>query len=295
MKIPIPWPRDITVADVLTKTEGFAETGLGDFKMSGAVPSNERIWRWMLNRRVAYPPGTHFRYDGIGSDLLSVMLSKAIKQEPPISRNANCSIRCRSRITPGTRNSEGYLHGESRPASDRARHGEDRHPLSSHGRWGDTQIVFVTMCGIRPRGTMTAGRRSTPAMATNGGSAKTAMYFLPRGRTVSSSRVTPNRNLVLAFAADSIAGGAGGFVRDVVLPITAELPDSAPCVGASRTRRSRQLIQSTVIASRRVGAKAPATSLRAKRSNPEFAGEDWIASVCNDGSKRRLPFPATAS
>ena len=49
--------------------------------MSDAVPSNERIWRWMLNRRVAYPRGTHFRYDGIGSDLLAVVLSKAIKQD----------------------------------------------------------------------------------------------------------------------------------------------------------------------------------------------------------------------
>ena len=44
----------------------------------------------------------------------------------------------------------------------------------------------------------------------------------------SETQLTPF-NLVLAFAADSIAGGAEGFVRNVALPITAGLPDPAPC------------------------------------------------------------------
>src|SRR3954469_11455459 len=41
-----PRARDITVADVLTKTEGFAVTNPGDFKVSDAAPNNE-MWRWM--------------------------------------------------------------------------------------------------------------------------------------------------------------------------------------------------------------------------------------------------------
>src|SRR3954453_24180643 len=57
-----PRAGDITVADVLTKTEGFAVTNPGDFKVSDAAPNNE-MWRWMLNRRMEYPRGTHFSYD----------------------------------------------------------------------------------------------------------------------------------------------------------------------------------------------------------------------------------------
>src|SRR5258708_7044471 len=74
-----PLAADITVRDVLTKTEGFAEANPGDFKISEAARGKE-MWRSMLSRRVAYRRGTHFRYDGIGSDLLAVVLSKAIRQ-----------------------------------------------------------------------------------------------------------------------------------------------------------------------------------------------------------------------
>src|SRR5665213_1046643 len=68
-----PRARDITVRDLLTKTEGFAEAGEGDFKMSTPVAGKSQAWRWMLNRPVKYPAGTRFRYDEIGSDLLSVV------------------------------------------------------------------------------------------------------------------------------------------------------------------------------------------------------------------------------
>src|SRR4029079_948221 len=71
-----PRARDITVRDVLTKTEGFAENTWGEFNAAG----KPRLWRWMLNRKVEYRGGTHFRYDNVGSDLLSVVLSRAIKQ-----------------------------------------------------------------------------------------------------------------------------------------------------------------------------------------------------------------------
>ena len=38
------------------------------------------LWRWMLNRPVKYAPGTHFSYDEIGANLLSLVLSHAVKQ-----------------------------------------------------------------------------------------------------------------------------------------------------------------------------------------------------------------------
>src|SRR4051812_28092586 len=132
---------EITVADVLTKTEGFAETGPGDFKMNGAAPRKERIWQWMLARRVAYPRGTHFRYDGIGSDLLSVVLSKAIRQDA--GDFAKRKLFDPLQITNYTwyADSEGYLHGEvglHLTARDMAKIGI---LYLQQGRWGDAQVV----------------------------------------------------------------------------------------------------------------------------------------------------------
>jgi CubicO group peptidase (beta-lactamase class C family) len=75
-----PRARDITVRDVLTKTEGFAENTWGEFNMGPRVSGKAQLWRWMLNRRVEHPAGTHFNYDNVGTDLLSVVLSRAIKQ-----------------------------------------------------------------------------------------------------------------------------------------------------------------------------------------------------------------------
>ena len=108
-----PLARDITVRDVLTKTEGFAEANPGDFKLSGAAPRKERIWRSMLNRRVAYPRGTHFRYDGIGSDLLAVVLSKSIRQDAGDFAKRKLFDPLGIANYTWYADSEGYLHGES--------------------------------------------------------------------------------------------------------------------------------------------------------------------------------------
>jgi CubicO group peptidase (beta-lactamase class C family) len=221
---------EITVADVLTKTEGFAETGPGDFKMSGAAPRKERIWRSMLNRRVAYPRGTHFRYDGIGSDLLSVVLSKAIKQDA--GDFAKRKLFEPLQITNYTwyADSEGYLRGEvglHLTAHDMAKIGV---LYLQHGRWGEKQIVSADYV----RDSTTRHNDGGPPVGAGYGYqwwiSKNGNVFFASGKNSQLISVTPNRNLVLAFAADSIPRGAGGFVRNVVLPLTAELPEQAPCV-----------------------------------------------------------------
>jgi CubicO group peptidase (beta-lactamase class C family) len=221
---------DITVRDLLTKTEGFAETSPGDFKVSEAAPGNERMWRSMLNRRVKYPRGTHFRYDGIGSDLLAVVLSKAIKQDAG-------DLAKRRLFDPlGIANytwyadSEGYLHGEiglHLTARDMAKIGI---LYLQHGRWGDTQIVSAAYV----RDSTTRHNDGGPPLNAGYGYqwwiSRNGNVFFASGRNDQLISVTPKTNLVLAVAADSIPGGTVGFVRNVALPITAELPDPAPCV-----------------------------------------------------------------
>jgi CubicO group peptidase (beta-lactamase class C family) len=224
-----PRAREITVADVLTKTEGFAETSPGDFKVSGAAPRKERMWRWMLNRRVAYPRGTHFRYDGIGSDLLAVVLSKAIKQDAGEFAKRKLFDPLGIANYTWYADSEGYLHGESGlhlTARDMAKIGV---LYLQHGRWGEKQIVSDSYV----RDSTTRHNDGGPPLHAGYGYqwwiSKNGNVFFASGKNSQFISVTPNRNLVLAFAAESIPGGAGGFVRNVVLPMTDELPDQAPC------------------------------------------------------------------
>jgi CubicO group peptidase (beta-lactamase class C family) len=221
--------RDITVRDVLTKTEGFAETSPGDFKVSDAARGKE-VWRSMLNRRVAYRRGTHFHYDGIGSDLLAVVLSKAIKQ------NAGDFAKRKLFDPLGIANftwyadSDGYLHGESGlhlTARDMAKIGI---LYLQHGRWGETQIVSADYVQDSTTRHNDGGPPLNAGYGYQWWISKNGNVFFASGKKSQLISVTPNRDLVLAIAADSIPGGSGRFVNDVVLPITAELPDSAPCL-----------------------------------------------------------------
>jgi CubicO group peptidase (beta-lactamase class C family) len=225
-----PLAADITVADVLTKTEGFAETNPGDFKVSEAAPGKERMWRSMLNRRVKYPRGTHFRYDGIGSDLLAVVLSKAIKQDAGDFAKRKLFDPLGIANYTWYADSDGYLHGESGlhlTARDMAKIGI---LYLQHGRWGDTQIVSADYV----RDSTTRHNDGGPPLNAGYGYqwwiSKNGNVFFASGLHSQLISVTPKTDLVLAIAADSIPGGTGKFVKDVVLPATAELSGSAPCV-----------------------------------------------------------------
>lgn len=222
--------RDITVRDILTKTEGFAEAGQGDFRMG---PAGSGLWRWMLNRPVKYSPGSHFRYDGVGSDLLAVVLSHAIKQNAAdfARRKLLDPLQIRSYDWPS--DTEGYLHGEfglSLTARDMAKIGL---LYLRHGRWGEKQIVSEEYV------------RDSITRHNDGGSPVRAAYgyhwwinktgtdrdaFFASGRNSQLIYVVPKLDLVVAMSADSIPGGSQRFVNDVLLPAEADLPNSAPCV-----------------------------------------------------------------
>lgn len=227
-----PLARKITVRDLLTKTAGFAETGEGDFKVSAPVPGKSRLWRWMLNRKVAYPAGTHFRYDNAASDLLSVVLSKAI------GRNAG-SFAKESLFEPlGIANytwpsdSEGYLHGASGlslTASDMTKIGI---LYLQHGRWGEKQIVADAYVQDSTSRHNAGGRPVKAAYGYHWWVNRTSTgqeAFFAAGTGSQLIYVVPQRKVVIAVLADGIPGGSQRFVNNVVLPVEAELPDELSC------------------------------------------------------------------
>jgi CubicO group peptidase (beta-lactamase class C family) len=221
--------RDITVRDVLTKTEGFAETGSGR-----PGPPGSGIWSWMLNRPIKYPPGTRFRYDGIGSDLLSAVLSHAIKQNAAdfARRKLFDPLQIRNYFWPS--DTEGYLDGESGLLLT----GRDMAKIGllylHHGRWEDKQIISDAYV-----------QDSTKTHNDGGPPVKAAAYgyqwwvsktrsgadaFFASGRNSQLIYVVPKLDLVVAMSADSIPGGGQGFVNDIVLPAVADPSSAAPCI-----------------------------------------------------------------
>lgn len=225
-----PLVREITVRDLLTKTEGFAETTPGDFKLKAGA---SEIWPWMLYRPVKYQPGTHFRYDLVGSDLLSLVLSKAIREDG----QAFARQRLLGPLQIGNYNwdsfAEGYLHGEKGlllTARDMAKIGL----LYLHnGKWGDRQIVSEQYVADSTTKHNDGGPPTHAAYGYQWWVGKTKIgldAFFAAGFRSQLIYVVPKLDLVLAVAAESIPGGSQKFINDVVLPADASFSDASSCV-----------------------------------------------------------------
>jgi CubicO group peptidase (beta-lactamase class C family) len=212
-----PLARDITVRDLLTKTEGFDPAGVQASHVG--VPTRE-AWRWMLYRPMKYAPGTHFNYDGAGANLLSVVLSRAIKQDAERFAQQNFFDPLQIDNLSWVSDAEGNLMGETDlflTARDMAKIGI---LYLQHGRWGDKQIVSEDFV------------RDSTAKHNDGGAPVNAAYgylwwittktdpdaFFAAGHNSQLIYVVPKRDLVVAVAAESIPGGSVSFANDVVLP-----------------------------------------------------------------------------
>jgi CubicO group peptidase (beta-lactamase class C family) len=228
-----PRARDITVRNVLTKTEGFAENVWLDFNMATRPSAKPQLWRWMLNRRVEYPGGTHFRYDNVGSDLLSVVLSRAIRQRAADYAKRRLFEPLRIENYTWLSDSEGHLYGEmglNITARDMAKIGI---LYLKHGQWDGKQIVsdgYVSE-SIAPHNS-----GGPPLNASYGyqwwvGKTTTGFdAFFAAGYKGQLIYIVPEQNLVIAVAADSTPGGSQKLVNDVALPAAAQLSANAPCI-----------------------------------------------------------------
>lgn len=222
--------RDITVRDILTKTEGFAETSEGNFRVG---PPGTELWRSMLNRPVKYPPGTHFRYDLVGSDLLAVVLSKAIQQDAAKFAEQRLLGPLQIGNYDWPADAYGHLHGEiglSLTVRDMAKIGL---LYLRHGRWGDRQVVSAAYV---KDSTTKHSDGGPPAMTAYGyqwwiNKTKGGLdAFFASGRSSQLIYVVPQLDLVVAMAADGIPRGSQTFVNEVVIPALADLSPSAPCI-----------------------------------------------------------------
>jgi CubicO group peptidase (beta-lactamase class C family) len=226
-----PLVREIEVRDLLTMTAGF-EAGASDYPPKISVPTSE-TWRWMLDRPMKYPSGSHFSYDTSEQNLMSIVLTRAIKQDA--KRFAQHSLFEPLQIEDYNWpvDVDGYLIGAtslSLTARDMAKIGV---LYLQQGRWGAEQIVsnaFVL------DSTTKHNEGGPPTNAAYGyfwwiTKTKTDLdAFFAAGSGSQLIYVVPKRDLVIALAAESVPGGSVNFVNDVVLPAEAATPGSAPCI-----------------------------------------------------------------
>jgi CubicO group peptidase (beta-lactamase class C family) len=225
-----PLAANITVRDLLTMTAGFAE--IGQYTTKATYPDSD-YWRWMLNRPIKYPPGSHFRYDDIGANFLSVVLSKAVPQdESGFAREhlfGPLGINNYNWIS----DYQGHLLGESglyMTARDMAKIGL---LYLRRGRWGDQQIVSEPYVDSSTDAQSEGGAPVHAAYGYLWWTRKTKAgdgAFFAAGYRSQVIYVAPNRDVVVAMSAEGVPGGSSNFIESVVLPAEAALPGSAPCV-----------------------------------------------------------------
>jgi CubicO group peptidase (beta-lactamase class C family) len=222
-----PRIRDITVRNLLTMTSGFdpAVTKIG-------VPTSE-MWQWMLNREMSDMPGTRFNYDSDDVNLLSVVLTRAIRRSSLAFANETLFGPLGITNFNWLADSDGYLIASdnlSLTARDMAKIGL---LYLQQGRWGDQQIVSSDYVA------------DSTAKHNDGGPPTHAAYgylwwvrptaagldaFFAAGHGSQLIYVVPKLDLVVAMASESsLTGGSSGFVNDVVLPVAATLPKSLTC------------------------------------------------------------------
>jgi CubicO group peptidase (beta-lactamase class C family) len=230
-----PGMREITIRDLLTMTGGFDGT-----PGSVDVPETE-MWRWMLEGRLRYPPGSHFEYNGKGPNLLSVALSRAIHQKGDRFARENLFRPLGIENYVWDSDAEGHLIGDTDlflTARDMAKIGL---LYLQQGLWNGASIVSGEYVADS---TMRHNDGGPPVRADYGylwwvgrTRAQLDTYFAA-GSGSQLIAVVPSRNLVVALAADSIPGGSRAFLDDFVAPFEAALPASAPCVVRLRPDRA---------------------------------------------------------
>jgi CubicO group peptidase (beta-lactamase class C family) len=227
-----PHVRDITIRDLLTMTSGFDSAAPFGAKVGGSPPE---MWQWILNRQMPYTPGAHFNYDNDSANLLSVALTRAIRQSSRTFAEQNLFRPLEITHFNWIADSDGYLIGAdtlSLTARDMAKIGL---LYLQRGRWDNKQIVSSDYVA------------DSTAKHNDGGAPTGAAYgylwwlkqtktdpdaFFAAGSGSQLIYVVPKFDLVMAMASSSnITGGNVRFVNDVVLPAASVTPSSPTCIG----------------------------------------------------------------
>ncbi|MFO1108446.1 MAG: serine hydrolase [Bradyrhizobium sp.] len=224
-----PRAADITLRDLLTMSSGFAPHEMV------VVPG---VWNssvWMIGRTVEFPPGTHFQYDNQGTNLIAIILRRAVGGNiAEFARNELFAPLQIDRYI-WTVDRDGNLPGYSGLQLT----GRDMAKIGllylQQGRWRERQVVSEAYV------------RDSTRKHSDGGEPANAGYgylwwtkpirdgspaYFAAGYQSQIILNLPDRNLVMALAsASSLPGGAAKFINEVVLPAEAALPAGAACVG----------------------------------------------------------------
>jgi CubicO group peptidase (beta-lactamase class C family) len=211
-----PRVREITIRHLLTMSSGFDPASLG------ALPPSARLWAWSLHRPMVDAPGQRFSYDNQASHLLSIVLTRAIKQDP--SRFAQ-----RHLFGPlGIENyawlldDEGNLQGASGlslTARDMAKIGS---LYLRVGRWNGLPLVPETYV---TEATQQHNHGGSPVSAADYGylwwvtrpPGEASAYFAA-GIGGQLIYVVPARDLVIAIAGDASGAGGRRLINQAILP-----------------------------------------------------------------------------
>jgi CubicO group peptidase (beta-lactamase class C family) len=222
-----PMARNITVRDLLTMTSGFDSAREG----AGGVQAGA-LWRWMIERPMRYPPGTHFAYDGVSANVLSVVLARSVRQDPARFAERSLFEPLRMKDVAWPSDAEGHLIGDGGvrlAARDMAKIG---FLYLRGGKWNGRQIVSE---GFVRDSTTKRNGGGPPADAAYGylwwvGPTNNARpTFFAAGQDSQLILVDPDLDLVIVISAEGLPGGSRRFVDEALLPIVASIPASGAC------------------------------------------------------------------
>jgi CubicO group peptidase (beta-lactamase class C family) len=223
-----PRVRDVTVRDLLTMTAGFdVERHAVSAVQVGA------LWRWMLERPMSYAPGAHFEYDDVSVNLLSVVLSKAIREDATRFAQQSLFEPLDIKDVAWVSDAEGHLIGDSGlhlTAREMAKIGL---LYLQKGHWRGKPVVsesYVLDSTLRHNDGGPPVNAAYGYLWWVGPATDPLRAFFAAGHNSQLILVVPDRNLVVAVAADGLPGGSRRFVEEAVLPNEAAIPVSAPCI-----------------------------------------------------------------
>ena len=196
------------------------------------------VWNssvWMIRRTVKHAPGTHFYYDNEGTNLIAIILRRAVGGNiAEFAKNelfAPLQIDRYHWAVDGDGNLPGYS-GLLLTGRDMAKIGL---LYLQQGRWRERQVVSEAYVRDSTRKHIDGGE---PAHAGYGYLWWTrpirdgSPAYFAAGFQSQLILNLPDRNLVMALASgSSLPGGAAKFINEVVLPAEAALPAGAACVG----------------------------------------------------------------